>query len=351
MNDTERSQLFDLGTKLSHRQVDVRIRAALDLGEHPKGYTQLEALMNALDDRDPAVREVLYDALDRIIAAHPEALADLLRRASDEELPPIVALARYLVHVGTPEAIEVALPTIAEDSTGKQRADLLDMLVAAKSLTNERLTALLDGGYGEGDRLRRTVAEVLGRRGITEGYQALFGKYGSRLLYDEFIARGPEGIRILCRAFPQWDDSNGEIAERLAAQRKKTEATIHELVGDPADRGIRTALEVLGYWDEPRNVELLMQIAREPSRDSYVFQETIDSLCRLEAPEAMDLLIRTLRDHEHVDWLRWDCAKALGEIGKPAALQALESIAENDPDKMLRDYAKEAIEIIRNPSA
>ena len=44
--------------------------------------------------RAPVIRMVLYDVLDRIIVAHPEALADLLRRASDEELAPIVALAR-----------------------------------------------------------------------------------------------------------------------------------------------------------------------------------------------------------------------------------------------------------------
>jgi hypothetical protein len=71
---------------------------------------------------------VIYDVLDRMVAAHPEAPTELLRRASDEELSPIVALARYLVHVGTPEAIEVALPTIAEDSSEKEREDLLEML-------------------------------------------------------------------------------------------------------------------------------------------------------------------------------------------------------------------------------
>jgi hypothetical protein len=218
---------------------------------------------------------------------------------------------------------------------------------------NERMAAMLSGGFGPGENLRRTVAEVLGRRGVAQGYRALFDTFGSRLLYDEFIARGPEGIRILCCTFPQWDDSNGEIAERLAARRKKTEAIIHELVRDPADPGFRTAVEVLGYWDEPAHVEILRQTAQDPSRhlDSYVREEAIDSLCRLEAPEAMELLIRTMLDREQVDWPRWHCAKALGAIGKTTALDALESVAKSDADKTLRENANEAIEVIQNPCA
>ena len=43
--------------------------------------------MNALDDRDRAVREVVFDALGRIIAAHPDAFEQLVERAEDEERP------------------------------------------------------------------------------------------------------------------------------------------------------------------------------------------------------------------------------------------------------------------------
>jgi len=306
--------------------------------------------MNALDDRDRAVREVVFDALDRIIAAHPEAFEELVQRADDEERPPIVGLARYLVHVGTPEAIEGALATIVGDAESDERAELFEMLVDAKGLTNERLKAMIDA-RGEDD-MRRMAAEILGRRGVAEGYRVLFRDFGSsKRFYDEFIARGPDAIRILACAFPEYDDSDGQIAERLAAHRTKTEGIVHELVADPSSPGFRTAVEVLGYWDEPRNVEILMQIAQDDSRprDSYVRQEAIDSLCRLEAPEAVDLLIRTMLDGEYIDWLRWDCAKALGEIGKPAALEAFQSVAESDPDKMLRSYAKDAIAVIQNP--
>jgi len=230
-----------------------------------------------------------------------------------------------------------------------ERAELLEMLVAAKGLTNERLQAMVDA-QGEDD-MRRMTAEILGRWGVAKGWQVLFGEFGSKRVYDEFIARGPSAIRILACAFPDRDDTDGQSAERLAAHRAAAEAVVQELVADPSSPGFRTAIEVLGYWDEPRNVEILMHIAQDASRprDSYVRQEAIDSLCRLQAPEAMDLLIRTMLDREYVDWLRWDCAKALGEIGKPDALEALESVAESDPDKTLRGYAKDAIAVIQNP--
>jgi HEAT repeat protein len=350
MTDSERDNLFHLGEKLFHPHPYVRIQAALGLGEHPKGYTELEPLMDALDDGDRAVREVVFDALDRIVAAHPQAFEELVARADDEERPPMLGLARYLVHVGTPEAIEGALATIVGDAEADERAELLEMLVDAKGLTNGRLQAMVDAG-GEDD-MRRMAAEILGRRGVAEGWQVLFRDFGSKRAYDEFIARGPDAIRILACAFPNTDETLGEIAERLAAHHASTDAIVHELVADPSSPGFRTAIEVLGYWDEPRNVEILMHIAEDASRprDSYVREEAIGSLCLLQAPEALDLLIRTMLDREYVDWLRWDCAKALGEIGKPDALEALESVAESDPDKELRSYAKDAIAVIQNPA-
>ena len=222
------------------------------------------------------------------------------------------------------------------------------MLVAAEGLTNERLLAMVDA-RGEDD-MRRMAAEILGRRGVAKGWQVLFGDFGSKRVYDQFIARGPGAVRILACAFPDHDDTDDQIAERLAAHRAEAHGVVQELVADPSSPGFRTAIEVLGYWDEPHNVETLMHIAQDASRprDSYVREEAIDSLCRLEAPEAIDLLSCTLLDREYVDWLRWDCAKALGDIGKPEALEALESVAESDPDKTLRGYAKDAIGVIRS---
>lgn len=290
----------------------------MDLDEHT----------NALDDRDPAVREAAVGALD-----------------------PLVALARYLVRAGTPEAIDAALPTIAGHTTDEERRELLGTLVTTRALTDERLQAILADRDRRQDDVRCLAAEILGRRGVAEGYRVLFGDFGCRQLYDEFIARGPEGIRIPCCAFPEFDDTLGAIAERLAARRKTTEVVVRELAAFPSFGGDRTAVEVLGYWDAPHNVELLMQIAKDPFRDAHVRREAIVSLCRIEAPEAMDLLIRTMLDPREEPWLRWECAEALGAIGKPEPTDALEWILRNDPDKLLRDLAREALEVIQNPAA
>lgn len=310
---------------------------------------ELDTLTFALDDPDASVRQVTIDAIDRLVATEPEALAWLMERVNDEEGS--VGLARYLVHVGTPDAIEAALPTIAGDTWGEERVELLELLAGAKGLTDERLRALLDEGPRNDDMMHRTAAEILGLRGFAAGYRALFRSYGGRRLYDEFIARGRDGIRVLCCAFPDHDATEGAIAERLAAQRKKTESVVHELLADPTSGGLRTAIEVLGYWDEPRNVDLLMEIAQGPRRDRRLREEAILSLCRLEAPEALDLLIRTLLDTAQVDGLRWSCADALGAIGKPDALEALESVARNDPDETMRRYAAHAIEDIQSLAA
>lgn len=311
----------------------------------------LDELTNALDDRDPAARGAAVGALDRIVATHPEALALLMARANDEGRPPLVALARYLVRAGTPEAIDAALPTIAGHTTDEERRELLGTLVTTTVLTDARLQAILADRDRRQDDVHCLAAEILGLPGVAEGYRVLFGDFGCRQLYDEYIARGAAGIRILCCAFPGFDDTQGDIAERLAARRKTTEATVRELATDPSSGGDRTAVEVLGYWDEPDNVEILIQIAQDPSRDVRVRHEAIVSLCHIEAPEAMDLLIRTLLDPREVEWLRWECAEALGAIGKPEPIDALEWTLRNDPDKLLRDLATEALEVIQNPAA
>jgi hypothetical protein len=145
MNCAVAIELLELCAQLSHPRVDARVRAALELGEHPEGHTELETLTNALDDGDPAVRDVVVDALDRIIAEHPEALTELVERANDEERP-----------------------------------ELLEMVAAAEGLPNERLKAMLDDGPRQDDNLHRTAAEILGLRGDAEGYQVLFREYRSQ---------------------------------------------------------------------------------------------------------------------------------------------------------------------------
>ncbi len=71
---------------------------------------------------------------------------------------------------------------------------------------------------------------------------------------------------------------------------------------------------------------------------------------RLEAPEALDVLIRTMLDPKADDATPWKCADALGAIGNHGALEALASVVETTSDKTLRQAARDAIDSIKNDS-
>ena len=338
-----------IARKLRHPERDVRIRAALDLGEHPEGHTEAKSLTVALEDRDRAVVEAVSDALDRIVAAHPEVVDELAKVAGHESVTPSVAMVRYLVHVGTPLAIEGALAAMVGEGMRDHRRAIVEMLVSADALTSERLHAILDDEDAD-DQLRQGAAEILGRRGVARGYEVLFDEYATRYLVDEYIARGPEGIRVMCRAVPLPTDWHEEIPARLAAHRTKTQATVLELAEDPASGGDMMAVRVLGRWDEPHIVQRLLQMADDSTRTRELRDEAIEALGRLEAPEALDLLIRSMIDEQLEDVTRWQCADALGAIGNRGALEALQRVAAGDANKTLRERAQEAIESIEHPS-
>jgi HEAT repeat protein len=123
-----------------------------------------------------------------------------------------------------------------------------------------------------------------------------------------------------------------------------------ELVEDPASGGNMMAVRVLGYWDEPHIVQKLLRMAEDSTLTSALHEEAIEALCRLEAPEAMDLLIRAMQ-HERLDEVtRWRRADALGVMGNRGALGALRRVAAGDANKTLRERAQEAIESIEHPS-
>lgn len=349
MEGTEkgRDRVSVIARGLDHPDAAMRARAALQLGAHPMGHVELFRLVFALEDHEPAVADAAWEALDRLVAARPDTVRKLVKDAKDEKRAPGFALGRYLVHVGTPEALEGALATMADEAVGDEWMDLVDRLAAAKHPTNERLETLLADEDAHLD-LQRAAAAILGARGVERGYLVLFERFDDKPLLEAFIARGPAGIGILCRAMLGligWFDN---VADRLAARRKQTETTIRQLAEDPTSGGDCMATCVLGYWDAPEHVELLLRVAEDAKRSSEVRDEAIRALGRLEAPEALDLLIRTLLDTNAEETTRLKCADALGAIGNHGALEALASVVETTSDKTLRRSAQDAIESITN---
>ena len=122
---------------------------------------------------------------------------------------------------------------------------------------------------------RRAAATILARRGNLRGARVVFEEYPSDTLVDEYVARGAEGIRIVCSAASRCGDASHRVASRLAALREVTGATVYAIAGDPACAGELAAICVLGHWDELQVVETLMQAAEDPLRRREVREEAL----------------------------------------------------------------------------
>src|SRR5450759_1569614 len=110
------------------------------------------------------------------------------------------------------------------------------------------------------------LLETLARRGDERAARLLIERILSDALVDEYVERGPAGIRPVCREACGSDAARDVVARRLAMVKERTAATVYRLAADPSDYGDRVAVRVLGYWDEPPAVELLMRIADDPAR-------------------------------------------------------------------------------------
>lgn len=187
-------------------------------------------------------------------------------------------------------------------------------------------------------RLARLAAEAGGGEGASRDFEKLVGEY---------VEQGDEGLLLLCGAASLSDAACARVAPLLARERLDTRFTMVWLAEDRISAGQRAAVAVLGYWDEPDVVDLLLRIAQTASRSRDVRNEAIASLCRLEAPEAIDLLGRSLEDPHVGEALRCRCAEALGAIGNYGALDALESVLRHAPEGPVAQSARDAIRSIR----
>jgi HEAT repeat protein len=109
------------------------------------------------------------------------------------------------------------------------------------------------------------------------------------------------------------------------------------------------AVRTLGYWDNMKSIDTLVKVAGNPTYRRRVRDLALDSLCKLEAPEAIELMCDALRTNTVDLYTRRNCAWALGNIGNTGPLELLEAIAKGRSDKEVRDAAKQAIAQLRHP--
>jgi HEAT repeat protein len=330
---------------------EIRLGVAAALAAHPFDSDAAAHLDDMLTDSDRSVRQAAIGGLATIFAARPEAVSELLydERALDSLRPFYEAVARYLSTVGTPEALDALLAVLEHEEHVDDHQWLLDRVAATARFSTAMLALRLQVEERRDPERATFLAEILARRDDERGHARLV-RQSRRTYVDSLVARGPDGVRLLCRIATGVGnlDTQEEIVERLAAQRAKTEATVRALARDPTAPGAACAVMTLGYWDDPESVEALVALARSSASSSKDVREAaLEALARLEAPEAIELLCEGMEDEGLDEVTRWTCAEGLGAIGNTAALPALEAVAAKYAERELGKYAREAIEAIR----
>lgn len=159
---------------------------------------------------------------------------------------------------------------------------------------------------------------------------------------------------------------------RTPQQNQRLDENVRKWKSDDPDERLE-AVSGFGQVQDPKAIEYLLNAASDP--DPRIRVKAIDVLGQIQAKEAVPLLVQRLfmRDTDLgtkqrclaslgkigdrratkpiLDFLsrdietpvRGNAIYALGDIGDPAALPALEQIAQHDPDVTLRALATDAI--------
>ncbi len=113
------------------------------------------------------------------------------------------------------------------------------------------------------------------------------------------------------------------------------------LLDDASSSVRRSAIAALGEIGDP--VALSGLIGALPlENDERARGAIVFSLGEIGTTEAVQPLIGALNDSDR--WVRAGAAKALGKVGGTDARNALEDTAANDPEEVVRKFAKEALE-------
>ena len=107
-----------------------------------------------------------------------------------------------------------------------------------------------------------------------------------------------------------------------------------------------SAADALGEIGDPQAVEPLIAVLKDANEDWEVQSRAAESLGKLGDVRAIETLMSALTNM--VSHVRYMAVIALGEIGDPAAEEALTSTAQYDPDMSVRTAAKYALRKMRS---
>jgi HEAT repeat protein len=323
------THLVELVKCLADEDVDLRIEAALTLGER-RDPRAVPALMTALDDTDVNVRFHAIEALGILHAT--EAVEALTRIAEGRDFFLAFPAIQALTRIGDMSVAPRLIPLLSDD--------LLRVAVAeALGEIGDEVAALpLVGLLNSRDAPTEVVADAIA--GLYERYEARYaagehiaslvrrrlGAVGTQNLLDAVHRVGPDRLRGIARVLG-WMDG-------LAVQRALT-----RLLGQRAVRA-QVVEALVRYGDGV--VDLLIEQLR--AEDLETRQAAAVALGRIGDRRATAALVEALDDPE----LALPAAGALARIGDADAFEALVELLGHG-DTAVRQAAIGALNSIGHP--
>lgn len=323
------SPLVDL---LKHSEPDVRMQAALALGEQRDGRA-VGALIEALNDEDQNVRYHAIEALGKLQAAGAvDALAEV---AETRHFFLGFTALEALTQIGDARIVPRMMPLLEDPLLGDLTINLVGQLGDETAVAP--LAAILNTPASASTHL---IARALAN--LSDRYEKQYGegRYIAELAASEI---SPTGIQNL---LDELDSSSDKDDLRSLA------LVLGWLKGPAVDRALTRVMGRVDARDEiiealvrhgSATVDLLLsQLAAE---DLEVRRSAVVALGRIGDSGATPALVDALKDNA----LAIDAANALAQIGDAQAVDGLLNLIRNE-DASIRQAAVSALNSLMPPS-
>jgi HEAT repeat protein len=333
-----------LQAALHHPDTEVRREATRALMQinTPAVLPTLEA---ALHDPDGSVRAVAITALTRMGAlALPTLEAALHDPHADARWAATRALGQ--MDVSALPALQVAL---RDPSMTVRRA----AAEALGQMGTPALLALEAAFHDPHEKVRRAAAEALGQMGTPAlpTLQVALSSPESKGNWAAAEALGQMGTPALPTLQVALRDPNASVrwaaAEALGQMGTPALPTLQVALRDPNASVRIAAAKALGRMGDPAALPELETALRNPKEVASSHQDVAKALAQI-GTTALPILQAVLRDPNAS--VHTAAAKALGQLGNPAALPALQA-ALRDPNASVRIAAAKALGQLGNPAA
>jgi HEAT repeat protein len=319
-----------LATLLREPDADLRVQAALALGDHHTPDA-IEALMRALDDPDANVRFHAIESLGRLRAG--DAVDALVRIATGDDFFLVFPAVDALARISAARAAPALVPLLAHAAIVEPVAEALGELGGAEVV--RPLVERLNSG-GPPPALARALSRLHAR------YEERYG--GGALIVDEFQAAvSPGGARAVLDAVSSCgrDDLRALVGVLGWLRGDAVHRALARLLGQAEVRA--DVLEAIARQDAAITAVLVEQLDAD---DPDTRLAAIVALGRLGDRRAAPAVARLLDGPRAIAVA---AAAALARIGDPASHAALLRLLAH-PDAAVRQAAIGALNSLGHPS-